>query len=309
MPRMPCARSPPEELRSRVHDPDELLWHIEQVRRRTPQKICVEIRAIESTEFGIGRSPSLGFIAPGPTASFFAAAKDRMSNFTVEDVILHWKTLENHENFDTAHMPWDNALAARAEQQFLLIIGEKLSRVKPPQAMHFQSYASEESTNFREILLRNGVQQSWIDCEAELGTRFLLALFDDDATVWPATWDGLEKVIDTYYAGDIANKMKQHWPKLRSSTWSDLESASGTTFSALQQKDGTMTLELYLQSEDNVTNARRFLADSVSVNRLFSGTGFTVDERDPAQKGTAEFFTANRLLSSIPPRQLVNISL
>lgn len=70
-----CFRVLNEELRSRVHDPDELLWHIDQVRRRTPHRICVEIRAIENTEFGTGRS----FTVPSPTASFFAAAKDRMS--------------------------------------------------------------------------------------------------------------------------------------------------------------------------------------------------------------------------------------
>ena len=35
-----CFRVLNEELRSRVPDPDELLWHIEQVRRRTPQRIC-----------------------------------------------------------------------------------------------------------------------------------------------------------------------------------------------------------------------------------------------------------------------------
>lgn len=36
---------------------------------------------------------------------------------------------------------------------------------------------------------------------------FVLALFDDDGAVWPATWDGLEKAIDVYYPGEIAMKM------------------------------------------------------------------------------------------------------
>ena len=52
---------------------------------------------------------------------------------------------------------------------------------------------------------------------------FVLALLDDDGAIWPATWDGLERVVDTYYAGDIANKMKKHWPTLRSHTWDHLE--------------------------------------------------------------------------------------
>eukprot|EP00931_Biecheleriopsis_adriatica_P075388 TRINITY_DN49259_c0_g1_i1.p1 TRINITY_DN49259_c0_g1~~TRINITY_DN49259_c0_g1_i1.p1 ORF type:complete len:917 (-),score=167.24 TRINITY_DN49259_c0_g1_i1:81-2831(-) len=47
-----CSRVLSEELRSRVHDPDELLWHIAQVRRRAPQQLLAEIRAIENTEFG-----------------------------------------------------------------------------------------------------------------------------------------------------------------------------------------------------------------------------------------------------------------
>ena len=116
-------------------------------------------------------------------------------------------------------------------------------------------------------------------------------------------------MISTYYSGDIAEKMKQHWPLLRSSTWNELEKLAGTTFSALEEKEGQMTPDLYLQSEDTATNARRFLANSLSVNRLFSGTGFTVDERNSERKGTAEYFAANRLLSSIPSAQLVNISL
>ena len=138
---------------------------------------------------------------------------------------------------------------------------------------------------------------------------FVLALFDDDGAIWPATWDGLERVIDTYYAGDIAKKMKKHWPTLRSHTWDQLETVEKTSFSAVEEKDGQMTPEGYLQCEDSAFNARRFLANSLSVNRLFSGTGFTVDERNCGHKGTAEYFAVNRLLSSIPPAQLVNISL
>lgn len=147
----------------------------------------------------------------------------------------------------------------------------------------------------------------WITLAVSQG--FVLALWDDDGAIWPATWDGLERVVDTYYAGDIANKMKKHWPTLRSHTWDHLETLGKLSFSAIEEKEGQMTPEFYLQCEDSVFNARRFLANSLSVNRLFSGTGFTVDERNSGHKGTAEYFAVNRLLSSIPPPQLVNISL
>ncbi|CAK9089316.1 unnamed protein product [Durusdinium trenchii] len=50
-----CCRVLNEELRNRVNDPDDLLWHIDQVRRKAPQRICAEIRAIENTEFGTGQ--------------------------------------------------------------------------------------------------------------------------------------------------------------------------------------------------------------------------------------------------------------
>ena len=143
----------------------------------------------------------------------------------------------------------------------------------------------------------------------QVKTGFVLALFDDDGAIWPATWDGLERVVETYYAGDLATKMKKHWPALRSNTWDQLESLGKTSFAAMEEKDGQMTPEFYLQCEDSVFNARRFLADSLSVTRLFSGTGFTVDERNSGHKGTAEYFAVNRLLSSIPAPQLVNISL
>lgn len=137
---------------------------------------------------------------------------------------------------------------------------------------------------------------------------FVLALFDDDGAVWPATWDGLEKAIDVYYPGEIAMKMKPHWPTLSRSTWNDLEAVAGS-FDALEEREGPMNLHSYLNADDTAVNARRFLANSLSVNRLFSGTGYTVDERNSQRKGTAEYFAANRLLTSIPAKQLVNVRL
>eukprot|EP00439_Symbiodinium_sp_Y106_P078238 s489_g17.t1 len=75
-----CTRVLNEELRKRVSDPDELLWHIAQVRRRAPQRIFGEIRAIENMEFGSqGRVSTRGSIASALTgASFFTAAKERI---------------------------------------------------------------------------------------------------------------------------------------------------------------------------------------------------------------------------------------
>lgn len=75
-----CTRVLNEELRKRVSDPDELLWHIAQVRRRAPQRIFGEIRAIENMEFGSqGRVSTRGSIASALTgASFLTAAKERI---------------------------------------------------------------------------------------------------------------------------------------------------------------------------------------------------------------------------------------
>ncbi|CAE7224231.1 TBC1D12 [Symbiodinium natans] len=75
-----CTRVLNEELRNRVSDPDELLWHIAQVRRRAPQRIFGEIRDIENMEFGSqGRVSTRGSITNAlRSASFFAAAKDHI---------------------------------------------------------------------------------------------------------------------------------------------------------------------------------------------------------------------------------------
>lgn len=104
-------------------------------------------------------------------------------------------------------------------------------------------------------------------------------------------------------------KMKPHWPTLGRSTWNDLEAIAGSSFDALEEREGPMNLDSYLNADDTAVNARRFLANSLSVNRLFSGTGFTVDERNSKRKGTAEYFAANRLLTSIPAKQLVDVRL
>merc|ERR1712050_25701 len=42
-----CARILGEDLRRRVGDPDELLWHVQDVSRRAPPQLLAKIRGIE----------------------------------------------------------------------------------------------------------------------------------------------------------------------------------------------------------------------------------------------------------------------
>ena len=155
----------------------------------------------------------------------------------------------------------------------------------------------------REILLRNGVQGSWIDAEIALGTRFKLVLFEDDGTVWPADWPGVWRAVEQYHPA-VASKISAHRAVLERLSWEELEAQAGVQLDAC---DGRMTEDTYSEAADTPMNARRFLAVSLSLNRLFAGTGFTVDERDRSAHGTAEFFAANRLLSSVPPAQIVEL--
>ena len=58
---------------------------------------------------------------------------------------------------------------------------------------------------------------------------------------------------------------------------------------------------------DTTFNGRRFLSSALSLNRLFTGTGYTLDERDASGPGTAEFLTENTLLSSIPSAHIIEL--
>ena len=173
----------------------------------------------------------------------------------------------------------------------------------------------KEKLGAGEILQRNGVERAWFESELAKGTQFRLVLLDREDTVWPADWDGVQRAVETYHPR-AAEIMRVHWPVLRSLTWAQLEQQQqlftpGEDFATLDARDGPMTEEVYVNgdaADDTPARARRFLASSLSLNRLFSGTGYTVDERAASGRGTAEFFAANRRLSSVPPEQIVDIS-
>mmetsp|Transcript_75550 Transcript_75550/g.218233 ORF Transcript_75550/g.218233 Transcript_75550/m.218233 type:complete len:286 (+) Transcript_75550:67-924(+) len=73
-----CAKILGKDLRKRVTDPDELLWHVQEFWRRTPSRLLSGIRSIGDNEFGTGGRASG---APGsasgsggglPGSSFFS---------------------------------------------------------------------------------------------------------------------------------------------------------------------------------------------------------------------------------------------
>ena len=74
-----------------------------------------------------------------------------------------------------------------------------------------------------------------------------------------------------------------------------------------------MTEERYAlpDTADTAANARRFLADALNLNPLFAGTGFTVDGRSSGNGsrggGTPEYLAENRLLSSFPSEQIIDL--
>ena len=138
------------------------------------------------------------------------------------------------------------------------------------------------------------------------GTRFKLVLFEDDGTVWPADWHGVFRAIEQYHPA-VASKVCRHRGALQQLTWDELESQAGSTFAELDARDGLMNEDNYLKAADTPINARRFLAVALSLNKLYAGTGFTADERDPSARGSAEFFAANRLLCSVPNAQVVDL--
>ena len=109
------------------------------------------------------------------------------------------------------------------------------------------------------------------------------------------------------------------WPQ--GLTWAELEEDASAPFAELDEREGAMTEDRYASAAtvDTAVNARRFLAATLSLNRLFAGTGYTQQERPPEPEAaagdgggtpaaaTAEYFTENFLLSSIPPCQMIEL--
>ena len=174
-------------------------------------------------------------------------------------------------------------------------------------------WAASIGLSAREILLRNGVQAAWLESELAAGTRFILVLFDDnERAVWPADWAGVRRAVQSYHPR-AAQKMAPHWQALRASSWAELEAEAGTPFAELDEQEGPMTEERYAlpDTADTAATARRFLADALNLNPLFAGTGFTVDGRSSGNGsrggGTPEYLAENRLLSSFPSEQIIDL--
>lgn len=64
-----CARILGKDLRKRATDPDELLFHIREVWRRTPQHVLNEIRGLANQEFGTGGRSQQGAAGFTPQGS------------------------------------------------------------------------------------------------------------------------------------------------------------------------------------------------------------------------------------------------
>lgn len=78
-----CAKILGKDLRKRVTDPDELLWHIREVWTHTPPNVLTNLRHLGNTEFGSSGNPGLGALtmlegSPGGLGSALASWKDSL---------------------------------------------------------------------------------------------------------------------------------------------------------------------------------------------------------------------------------------
>jgi hypothetical protein len=166
------------------------------------------------------------------------------------------------------------------------------------------SWANSIGDSARDILLRNGVESSYIDSMVAAGTIFKLAIFDDDGTVYRADWDGVHRVLETFYPAQLS-KVEAHWSALCTQSYPAIETQVGESFEALELRVGKMSPDRYMAAEDTVASARLFLQHTLSLNSQYTGTGCTAD--DAGGGGTPEFFADNRLLCSIPSDQIIDI--
>jgi hypothetical protein len=131
------------------------------------------------------------------------------------------------------------------------------------------------------------------------GYQFKLLMFEDTASnVHPATWDNLCDIVCEVYP-KVANKVQTQLPLLKSLSYHQICDRS------YQQIRRNFTYKELQKVEGTTCHVRLFLEDTVNINPLFAGDGWT--RNCHGQKEIREYFLLNRPLNELSRYELVDI--
>ena len=110
-----------------------------------------------------------------------------------------------------------------------------------------------------------------------------------------AKWSGLATVLAAKHSEAICNKFAAHCDALASTPYDQLDPEG-----VIETSADPMSPEAYLEAEDTLPNARKFIKSQFSVDKAFSGLG--------SSSGFDEHVVCDTAINSIDGAQLVEIA-
>lgn len=152
------------------------------------------------------------------------------------------------------------------------------------------------------VLVKIGYTADYIERLKKEGYRFKLVVFKsegDDGRL--ATWDNVAELAEKLYPS-IASKIRSAIPRLKNSSFSEIEAQAPSRFSAVDKAGKNhpdYIDEARLErSEGELWEVRGFLFYRARLMDLYAGDGFTRDA--DGKKGLNEYITSNKPLKELP---------
>ena len=141
------------------------------------------------------------------------------------------------------------------------------------------------------------------------GMQFKLVVFSAGHTALLATWDNIAAIASEVYP-DLAQDLYVQAKVLRSMPYSELQELAGYDFAKVAARgpedEQFMTYERYKRSKRTAAHTRAFYEHTLHMRRLFSGDGFTYDER--GNRGVQEYCSLNVPLRTLSGSELTDIT-
>lgn len=166
-----------------------------------------------------------------------------------------------------------------------------------------ESFLGRDARGIARIL---ELSDFFIDQEIARGQVFKMALFavtpGDDYECVPATWDGLEYMVRTYYP-EAADKICAQLPTLQTMSFKEIQSISDYDIRMAARKRLFWGRDV-AEFDPSLNGVRQWLWDHVGMNEEFTGTGYT-----KGNYGTPEYFALNRRLDEFPALGLIDLKM
>lgn len=185
---------------------------------------------------------------------------------------------------------------------------KRLSWVFGPDAL--SSFLGKDA---RGICLELGFGETWLEEKLAQGKLFKLAVFPaSSADAVPATWDGVEVLLESNYPDVWEPHVKRHYATIREEPFQAIQkladydmlqaNLAGRDHATGESSDPNyMSLQRLVKriekGDPSVVEVRQWLWDEIGLKSLYKGDGFTYD--DNSNRGPLEYLARNAPLADI----------